>query len=183
MTTQVNVVRILSELGQVAPWSRLQSAGATTQNMKAAMRAGSVQRIRRGVYCLPGVHSAVRSAAAHGGALTCATLLAVWGIWLLHDDPFTHVWLGAKGRAHDHLGCRCKGHFAPGRAHVGVVSMGMALGHLYRCQGIEAFICAFESALNQGKLSAAEREKVRLSLPKNARWLMDYASNRAASGL
>jgi very-short-patch-repair endonuclease len=183
MRTQNNVVRVLSDLGNIAGSAQLQAAGLTTQDIRAAMNMGVIQRIRRGVYCLPDVHPLVRVAAAHGGALTCVSLLKAWGIWMLYDDAAVHIWLGAGGRQHEHTDCRCKPHYSHGRSGVGAVSIPLALIHLYVCQGTEAFLCAFESAWYQGKLNASARERVRAGLPKNARWLVDYATNLAASGL
>jgi very-short-patch-repair endonuclease len=183
MSRENTAVRALSESGKVAGWNRLRAAGVTTQDIKAAMSMGLIQRIRRGVYCLPDVHPMVRIAAAHGGCLTCVSLLKAWEIWMLYADPEVHVWLGTSGRHHERPNCHCRAHYSRGTSGVGSVSIALALIHLHGCQGVEAFICAFESAWCQGKLSAAAREKVRAGLPKNARWLVDYATDSAASGL
>jgi very-short-patch-repair endonuclease len=183
MSVENTSVRVLSERGKITSAAFLKAAGVTTQDIKSAMNMGLVQRVRRGVYCLPDVHPMVRIAAAHGGALTCVSLLSAWGIWMLKDSSEAHVWLGHGGRQHEHPDCSCVPHYSRGRGGIGAVSIVLALIHLYVCQGMEAFICAFESAWNQGKLNAAAREKVRAGLPKNARWLVDYATNLAASGL
>lgn len=183
MTTENHMVRVLTELGKIADSRQLRAGGVTAPEIKAALNMGLVQRIRRGVYCLPDVHPMVRAAAAHGGAVTCVSLLKAWGIWLLHDDPGVHVWLGSGGRHHEHADCHCTAHYSRGNSGVGWVTIALALVHLYVCQGTEAFICAFESAWNQGRLSSAARTTVRNGLPKNARWLVDHATNLAASGL
>ncbi len=91
--------------------------------------------------------------------------------------------MGTKGREHSHPDCVCVSHFYRGKAEMGSVSIERALVHLYRCQGDEAFFASFESAWKLRLLSAAGRSRIRASLPKYARWLVDLARADADSGL
>jgi very-short-patch-repair endonuclease len=74
-------------------------------------------------------------------------------------------------------------HYSVGRPCLGKVDVALALIHLYRCQGAEAFLCSYESAWNQGKISAADRERIRAALPRNAHDLLDFAVSTSESGL
>lgn len=178
------IVELLKDLGGVAYRRDLCAAGVTRRALKEAVAEGSVQHLRQGVYAAPRLHRSVRAAAAHGGALTCLSLLRLMGVWVLDDlDAELHVWLGPSGRSHPHEPCKCKQHYGPGKLLLGRVSVPMALVHLYRCQGDEAFICSYESAWNKGLLSAADRAWIRQNLPKRAHWILDFAVSTAESGL
>lgn len=174
---------LMKSLGNVATWSTMRRGGVTVQLRDRYLAHGFLYRVRRGVYCAHGVDPSVRDAAAHGGALTCVSLLQAAGIWVLHPARQVHVWLGKGGRAFEHTGCRCVVHYSSGRPVPGKVDVALALIHLHHCQGDEAFICSYESAWNQGLLTAADRERIRAALPKNARWLLDFAVSTSQSGI
>lgn len=55
---------------------------------------------------------------------------------------------------------------APGRLQVGIVH---CLTQLWACRGPETFFAALESALRQGRLSAAQQAVLRRTLPERAR--------------
>ncbi|MGO3151502.1 MAG: endonuclease domain-containing protein [Galactobacter sp.] len=141
------------------------------------------RRIRQGVYGLPEAEPQLRAAAAHGGMLTCVSLLRLKGIWLLDPVREPHVWLGGKGRRYEHPGCRCREHWNPGKASVGTVSVETALIHMSRCASELAFFVAFESAWKQKKISAAARERIRRAVPLAFRGLVEFALGTSGSGL
>lgn len=155
---------------------------------RATRRAGAppsarpALRVRHGVYALGRTSPAVVAAAAHGGAVACVTALALWGVWVL-ADPGLHVWLGDKGRAHAHPGCRCTDHHGAGRAAFGVVPIADALVQAARCLSREAFFAAYESAWRLGLIGAADRITIRLALPSRLRRVLDIARGDAESGL
>lgn len=147
-----------------------------------AARDGIIHRVRHGVYALGSASAVVVTAAAHGGALACVSALRWWGVWVLDDGP-PHVWLGAKGRAHAHDGCRCTDHHGAGTARFGVVPVVEALVQAARCGGREVFFAAYESAWRQGLIDAADRVAIRSQLPTRLRRLVDIARPDADSGL
>jgi len=63
------------------------------------------------------------------------------------------------------------------------VSVAKALAHVLACCGQEDFFVALESALRQGKLSAAQRERLRRLIPRTSHWMLDLAKATSDSGL
>lgn len=139
--------------------------------------------MRPGVFAAPASAPALRAAAVHGGALTCASALRMHGVWVLEDDTVPHVWLGAAGRTHTHVSCRCVEHFRPGTMQLGLAPVDLALVHSFRCHGEEFFFAAYESAWRQRLIGRAARSRIRSALPAGARWLVDLAREDADSGL
>ena len=174
---------LLDHLGGIAHGTTLQKHGVSRPQLTQAVRRGEVERLRPGLFAKIGLHQDTRCAALHGGALTCAKALRAHGIWVLNDDSHPHVWVGRRGRVHEHTGCRCTSHFFRGRVPVGTVDIETALAHLHRCEGDESFFASLESALRQRKLSRAARLRLRTALPTYAQWLVDFAREDADSGL
>lgn len=179
---QSSVAGALESCGGVARASDLLRRGVTRSAIDRAVRGGIVLRVRHGVLALGSAPSAIVGAAAHGGSLACVSALRWWGIWVI-DDAHPHVWLGAKGRAHAHDGCRCVDHHGAGVARFGVVPVVEALVQAARCAGREAFFAAYESAWRQGLIDAADRVVIRSQLPARLRRLVDIARPDADSGL
>lgn len=173
----------IKRLGGLARGTHLQKLGFTRRALSRAVQKGEIQRIRDGVFAVPPVDPDVRAATAHGGALTCASVLQALGIWVLDPTAVPHVWLGPDHHPHPHDGCVCLSHFYRGVPPLGRVDIVTALLHLRRCGGDEAFFAAFESAWQKRILSRAARSQIRASLPASARWLVDLARGDAESGL
>lgn len=174
---------LITSLGGLAHGTTLQTFGVTRQRLSKAARRGDVERLRPGLFATASVRPEVRTAALHGGALTCAAALRAHGIWVLSDDDRPHVWIGRRGRVQQHSGCRCTSHFFHGDVPLGIVDVETALIQLHRCEGDESFFASLESALNQRCLSRAALLRLRQALPKYARWLVDFARADAQSGL
>ena len=170
-------------VGGVARAQSLIRAGATREDLRRACRVGAAFRLREGVYSSPAASPGVRLAALHGGELACAAALRRHGVGVLDEQERTHVWLGARGRAHVHQPGACVVHRDAGRSAFGIVPVTQALVQVARCLGAEVFFAAFESAWNRGLLDRAGRSEVRASLPARFRWLVDIARGDAESGL
>lgn len=173
---------VLSHLGDVARGTTLHEFGLSRRILSAAVRDGTVTRVRNGVFAIPSAPVDVLTAAAHGGALTCTRALRMHGIWTLDHDADPHVWLGTHGRNH-HIECTCTGHYFDGRTVLGLAPLEDALVHIYLCRGEESFFVSVESALQLRKIGAAGRARIRSRLPAKARWLVDLARTDADSGL
>lgn len=178
----VSAHRLIEHLGGIARGTQLAPFGFTRRGVAAAVRRGEILRLRPGVFATSSTPMALRDAAGHGGALTCAGALRHHGVWVLHDDAEAHVWMGPAGRVH-HDGCRCVAHYRPGRMLLGVAEVEQALIHSYSCHGEEFFFCAYESAWNKGLIGAGARSRIRAALPSAARWLADFARPTSESGL
>lgn len=177
------IVHHLHVLGGIARSSQLCRRGVTRAQLARAAGQGDIVRVRNGVYAVAHFNSSVRTAAAHGGELCCASALRHYGVWTLEQSDRVHVWLGPDARAHRHDGCRCVTHRDQGVAAFGVVSLVQALIQTARCLGSEAFFVSFESAWNLGLLTSADRALVRQGLPARFRYLVDIARSDADSGI
>lgn len=185
------VAELIERRGGIASTKTLIAAGATRTSLRRAVQGNCIDRVREGVYAVPSVDPKVREAAAHGGTLACVSALRAHGVWVL-DDAELHVWLGARGRHHEPATgatgqqprrCACVRHRDAGRAGFGIVSLVQALVQVARCQGVESFFAAFESAWQLGKLTRADRVDIRAELPAGMRWLVDFARHDAGSGI
>ncbi|QMU97609.1 DUF559 domain-containing protein [Microbacterium esteraromaticum] len=173
----------IHRLGGVARGSHLQTLGFDRRHLAACVARGEIRRVRPGVFCSNALSSEVHSAVAHGGALTCVSLLRRSGIWTLSHSDAVHVWMGPGRHARPHRGCRCVSHYQQGRPPLSTAPLVAALLHFRQCEGDEAFFAAFESAWRKRLLSRAQRDQVRAGLPRGARWLVDLARPDADSGL
>lgn len=157
--------------------------GASRHDLRRAVAAGAIVRVRDGVYALPEADGLAILAAAHGGELACASALRRRGVWVLDDVGHVHVWVGSRGRRFRHDGCRCVTHHDDGTAGFGAVGVVQALVQMAACLGNEAFFAAFESAWRLGLLGETDRAEVRAGLRAGQRWLVDIACAVADSGL
>ncbi|MGY1550802.1 DUF559 domain-containing protein [Microbacterium sp. A588] len=173
----------IRRLGGIARGSHLQRLGFTRTQLARLVQEEKIQRVRAGVFATHDLDSGIRTAAAHGGAVTCASALRAHEIWVLPDDDGPHVWMGPKGRVHSHDACSCTSHFYTGIPPLGYAPVEIALVHLRRCAGDEAFFAAYESAWRKRLLSKSARSRVRQALPASARWLVEIARPDADSGL
>lgn len=174
---------LIRRAGGIARGRMLQMHGISRKALAAHAVAGSIQRVRPGVFASNDTNSQVVRAAEHGGTLTCEAALKLHGIWTISEEPELHVWLGANGRRHPHPDCDCVTHFFGGPTRFGVASLETALVHVFFCAGEEAFFAAFESAWRRRRLSKAARLHIRAAIPESARWLVDFARSDADSGL
>lgn len=170
-------------LGGLARGTHLQTLGFTRRALSRAVQRGEIERIRDGVFACGRIDREVRTATAHGGALTCASVLQLLGVWVLQQVTVPHVWLGNNRHAHPHDGCACVSHYFNGSVPLGMAPLEIALVHFRRCAGDEAFFAAFESALRLGLLATAARARIRTAIPAMARWLVDLARLDSDSGL
>ncbi|WP_164775162.1 type IV toxin-antitoxin system AbiEi family antitoxin domain-containing protein [Nocardioides pantholopis] len=99
-----DVVELLADLGGVARRGSILAA-LDRAALDRAVRAGTVVRAGRGLYCLPEVDDAARVAGLLGGVVshTSAALHHGWGVKTLPERPHVSVSrgrrLGARGRA------------------------------------------------------------------------------------
>ncbi|WP_194764796.1 DUF559 domain-containing protein [Microbacterium sp. UFMG61] len=173
----------ITRLGGLARGAHLQTLGFTRRALSRAVKRGEIERVRDGVFASGRIDRQVRAATAHGGALTCASVLQVLGIWVLAPVSVPHVWLGRSRHAHAHDACRCVSHYYRGVPPLGQATVEVALAHFLRCAGDEAFFAAYESALRLGLLTRAAQARVRAMIPAAARWLVDLALPHSDSGL
>lgn len=84
-------VEVLREWGGVATWQQLRSVGVGWYPVWRELTAGSLQRVRRGVYALPDAPPDLRAAAQLGGLLSCASAAQHLGLPVLTVPREIHV--------------------------------------------------------------------------------------------
>lgn len=194
------IARILDQFGGIGRRAELLQRGASRVDIDGAVAHGSVIRVRQGVYATARVDPQVLIAARHGGEVACGAALRVHGVWVLPEErparggtdehgpgsaSALHVWMGRSGRQHAHAGCRCRTHHEIGArpAGFGVVEVLLALVQYATCGSAEGFFAAVESALRLGLIPHAGLDTLRSRVSERLRWLVDFASDQADSGL
>lgn len=178
----MNVIDVLEQNDGVARTRTLLASGVTADELTQAWSNGTVDRVRKGVYAT-NRRSDVATAAAHGGALACISVLRERGIWVLSDDHRLHVTVGANGRVHPHEDCSCVDHHDEQRTVLGRVSVVRALLQASVCLDDEGFFAAFESAWRLGLLSRHDRRLIIARVSRARRSLLALAQPDADSGL
>lgn len=173
----------VARLGGLARGTHLQRLGFSRSSLARLVDRGVLTRVRPGIFGVAPLDPLVRTATEHGGALTCASLLRQYGVWVLSPTDAPHVWLAPGRRPHHHDACECVTHYYRGTPPLGRAPLETALVHLRRCAGDEAFFAAYESAWRKGLLTGPARRRIRSVLPASARWLIDLARHDADSGL
>ncbi|UNK69876.1 DUF559 domain-containing protein [Microbacterium sp. H1-D42] len=173
----------IDRLGGIARSAQLYGLGFDRRSLATCVAKGEIRRLRPGVFGALSLPGDLRTAAQHGGALTCVSVLRRAGVWTVSESDVPHVWLGPGRHSSAHVGCQCIDHYQKGRPPIGAASLVTALLHFRQCEGDEEFFAAFESAWSKGLLSRSERAAVRAGLPMSARWLVDLARPDADSGL
>lgn len=185
----MNVIGVLRQLGGVASRAAILAAGVTAWELGAACHAGTVIRIRRAWYALPGADPAVAAAVRVGGMLTCTSLLRSEGVWAPGSGEDLHVSVAANAsRLRSARSRRVPLTVEPdgvvlhwrrrdGATSVARDSIVGALHELGDCADREGMIAAIDSALHLGRLSTAELDA--MELPRAIRTKVD---GRAESG-
>lgn len=148
--------------------SDLRRSGLRRSAIAAAVRSGSIARVRRGTYAVRGTCRAVREAAAHGGVLGCVSAARHLGLWTLAPEGETHVW---------HWDA------APSRGRLAAASVPRILRQIWLCRGVEEFFVAVESALHLGMLTPEGRAWLQRTCGDGAREALEAAGADSESGL
>lgn len=160
------------------------AAGGTDGEIRRAVAAGGIRRLRAGWYAWPTADPAVARAVAAGGVASCVTALAVLGVWVPHDSR-VHVRRSRRLRG-KRLGAGLKacdlphGRSAP-TAHAvdGVLD---ALAAAADCLSSEMLTATLDSVLRQGIATRAALEELWSRAPRRVRRALAAADGLAESG-
>lgn len=177
----MNPIEALSQRDGVARVDTLKRAGVTEHALRLAVRSGQVLSVRRGWVALCNADAMLVAAARRGVVLSCTTLAARKGLWVL-DASEPHV------AAPPH-----SGHATTSR---GVIhwstptfprdpdscedTLENALVLMARCQPYESVLATWESALRMDLIDPGMLE--RATLPPAARKLLADARPFADAG-
>lgn len=140
--------------------------GATRRDLARSVAAGSVVRLRKGVYGCAHLDESVREAGRLGGAVTCVSVLRLSRVWAGHDDrlhvvvPPTSSPPVASDETRYHWTSSRYGFASPA-----MVSPAEALWQGIHCLPEEDAIAALESAIHEGFLSVDEVMRVAGAAP------------------
>jgi very-short-patch-repair endonuclease len=177
----MDLIRFLTYAGSVARPSTLLAAGFTDRNIRNAVAAGEIRRLRHGVVALPGAAADMTGAVLGNGLLTCASAAVHRGLWVLHEPQSLHL-LCRHGGPKDAVVHRES--LVPQDGPRPVASTTDVLIHCLRClPAMEAAIMV-ESAARQG-VTTLDYLRERLPGKRNgaARRVLDLVDGTADSAI
>lgn len=165
----------------------LRASGMNRAAIDRAVRAGTLSRIRRGLYRCAELCGPVLSAAEHGGVLGCVSAARHLGLWLLdEDDEKVHVSMGTHSRTH-HQECGCVAHWdeddTAAAADAGLATVTRLLRQMLSCSGVAAFFPALESARRKDLIGEEGLVWLRENTNTRGRDAVDFSRSDADSGL
>ncbi|WP_146168475.1 type IV toxin-antitoxin system AbiEi family antitoxin domain-containing protein [Rathayibacter caricis] len=179
--------------GGVVKTEQFLREGTTPRQLRDAVVAGSLVRIRKGWYSLPGLDGRVEQAFRVGGVLACADAAVSHGLWVprfrgLHVAVPEHASrlrdreqyarrLLADPDVHVHWSLSAP----PPRALV--QSLEDCIVTAASCLGAEAAFVLLESALHHRRLGPAGKARILARLPLPVRALLEWAGALSESGL
>ncbi len=180
----------------IASREQLRAAGATGRGLTAAVQTGTLIRIRRDHYALPGTARLIQQAVRVGGRIGCVSALSLAGVFAF-DSTFPHVHL-------DRAASRCRSprnrflplsednrdgaelHWsplvAPDEATEFSVGMLDALHQAVRCQSPWLAIASLDNALHLGRIGESELNELFRRLPERFRPLRAQVDGRSEAG-
>ncbi len=171
----------------------LLSHGQTRRSIQAAVRRGELIHVRRDRYLRPDAGDAITRAVRVGGRLTCLSLLALLGVFVL-DNSRLHVQVDPWA-TRLRFGPHSVGFFSPRsavRVHWErgvrdargscVAHIVDAVIHAVRCQAPRAAIATLDSALHLGLIGSQELAEIFEALPARFRAIRPWLDGRAESG-
>lgn len=159
------------------------TAGFSARDMAEAVRGGSLQRVRRSWLVSPTCDARYRTAAEHGGRLTCVSVAEAYGLWAPAHDHL-HVAVPATRSRTGGDGIRL--HWARGPVPVTDTAVDdpplNALFHVARCLPRHDALAVWESAIRKKVVSPHVLARVEWHSAA-ARELVAVASSLSDSGL
>ncbi|MBW8870640.1 MAG: type IV toxin-antitoxin system AbiEi family antitoxin domain-containing protein, partial [Leifsonia sp.] len=139
----------LTRLGGIASAHQLRAAGASSEQLSAAVRVGELRRIRKGVYALPEAPAMAIAAVVARGRLSCASAARTYGLGGGYDQR-VHLQLAPNTRAGP-----CDGplrHWLPTEPtdELWRVTLADCLRSVARCADEETAVAVFDTAISAG---------------------------------
>ena len=162
----------------VARWGTLRER-ASRAEIDRAVADGDIIKLRRDWYATPTAHPDVVRAVMAGGVLSCASALALHGVWVPPMDKLHIRGNDATARLHPDW-CRQRGRQPAERAAVD--DLETSLRHAAKCLPEEDFIVICDSLLNRGLVAPSTLEYWFGSGPRTVTERLQRCDGRAESG-
>ena len=137
--------------------AQLKKAGFTPWELRCAVALGRIERLRHGWYALEGADPEVVRAVRLGGALSCSSGLARYGVWVPSTSELHvrcsphHVWVSG---VRSERGCSVvENRDAPRTA---VDPLPLCIAAAWKCLDEDTFVAALDSIQHLRLLSRAE---------------------------
>ncbi|MBN9141303.1 MAG: type IV toxin-antitoxin system AbiEi family antitoxin domain-containing protein [Micrococcales bacterium] len=159
--------------------AQLNEHGIGHRGIAAAVRAGTLLRLRRGRYCTPDAPHELAAAVRVGGALSCVSALRHHGVWVLERDEL-HVRV-ARGVA---AGAGATVHWCDQQrlTHAPLDDPETALGVAIGCLPFRSAVVVADSLANRRILPVQTVEAVCMRTPRGRR-VLGVLEPRSESGL
>ncbi|BDZ54342.1 DUF559 domain-containing protein [Agromyces marinus] len=187
------VLQRLRSHGGILSAARLSELGCSVSDIREAVRAGAVMRIRNGWFALPGAEPDSVRAVRVGGTATAATVARMHRLWM-HDDDRLHVRVRySTGRLASPADRRttldreshrvCVHYSRRGGLDRARDPLTTAIAEMFSCAPADDVLATVDSALECGELQMGHIGLIREHLPRSRRTLLDRVDPDAQSGL
>lgn len=158
----------------------MQAEGIGRRERERLRASGDLTRVARGWYGLPGYDREVAAALAAGGRLTCASALALHGVWVSPTrKPHIRITPGVAVPSLD-----CVPHRIPGRFRgiLPIDDVEDALRTALGCLSAREFLIAAESAIRLGAVAETVVHELASRAPRQVRRALTLLDARSESG-
>lgn len=183
----MQILDALTYRGGAARWDELRASGATSAQIRTALRHGLITRLDRGLFAAQGAPPWAIAAARHRAHLTCTTAFQQWGLPLLSAPSATHLAVPldrhvrhARADVHVH-----RGNWVAERNSTTVrqVTPASALEHATRCLSPRELLAVTDAARAKGLVTREELVFTGRRARRWGEWLRERSDARAESML
>jgi len=174
----------LHRLGGVAEAGDLRRWGVRARDLREAVEAGAIRRVRRGCYALPGADPVATAEIAWRGRATCVSAARTWALPLLDPPQGLHLAVPrgrSCGREHLRPPAGTVLHHVDDPA--AAASVAGALDVAARCTSRESQLVLVDAARARGLLTSRELEAFAIGSRRRREFLIRHSTALAQSPL
>lgn len=149
------VIDVMTKLGGIARAKDLAGAGLTRRSISAAAAVGLIERVRPGLYAIPGADPLLRRCAETNSLLTCASAASRLGLWVVEEPKRIHL-LRPDGTFRSDLAVIHRRSWISAERGGHLASTFDAVMHALLCLPEPEALVIVESAVNQKRVTVGE---------------------------